>query len=102
MAKIMELDFFWLAVGISVFGYFIGDGLKNCKNPSAPNVIDMLDEDDDHQLIKENDLHWFIGVTKEDARKLIEEHPDVPHIRLNGNIYYPREKLRQWLLKIGK
>lgn len=98
----MDLDLMWIALGIAAFGYFISDGLKNFKNPSASNVVDMLTNDENHQLIKQSDLHWYIGVSKEDAKKLIEEYPDVPHMSLNGQIYYPKEQLRQWLLNIHK
>ncbi|WP_396898330.1 hypothetical protein ACQRXC_26490 (plasmid) [Niallia taxi] len=31
----MDIDFFWIGAGLSVFGYFIGDGLKNFKNPKG-------------------------------------------------------------------
>lgn len=30
----------FLGVGIAIAGYFIGDGLKNWKNPSEKNFID--------------------------------------------------------------
>jgi len=39
------MNFFWLALGLAVLGYFIGDGLKNfskpqrkSKYPSAPKI----------------------------------------------------------------
>lgn len=97
----MELDFIWLAIGLAAFGYFIGDGLKNFKNPSSKSFLESLDEEDEHELIKESEVHYFAGVSKEDAKKLIEEHPDIPHIKLNGQVYYPKAKLRDWLLKLG-
>lgn len=99
----MDFDLFWLALGLAAFGYFIGDGLKNFKNPEAKSAMEWLDDDDnDHELIKEKDVHYFIGVSKEDAKKLIETYTDIPHVELNGNIYYPKAKLREWLLKIGE
>ncbi|MFD1851731.1 DNA-binding protein [Oceanobacillus bengalensis] len=96
----MELDFFWIALGLAAFGYFIGDGLKNFNNPDAKGLLE--DEDDRYELLKEGEVHWFIGVSKEDAKRLIEEYPDIPHIKLNGKNYYPKAKLREWLLKIGE
>lgn len=96
----LELDFFWLAIGLAVFGYFIGDGMKNFKNPSAPNLMDSFDEED-YQLLKEKDLHWFIGISKEDVHRLVEEHPDVPHIKINDQTYYPKEPLKKWLMEIN-
>ncbi|MFC4022359.1 DNA-binding protein [Oceanobacillus longus] len=100
----MEWDFIWIAIGISLAGYFIGEGLKNFKNPKATGLIGSLDddEDDEHELIKENEVHYFIGISKEDVSSLIQEHADIPHIIINNNIYYPKAKLRQWLLNLEK
>ena len=96
------MDFLWIALGLAALGYFIGEGLKNFKNPEAKDAMEWLDDDDDHELIKAKDVHYFMGVSKEDARELLESYPDIPHIELNGNIYYPKAKLREWLLKIGE
>ncbi|WNF38337.1 DNA-binding protein [Bacillaceae bacterium IKA-2] len=95
------MDYIWLAFGIVIAGYLIGDGLKNFNNPNAKNILESLDENDDHELIKESDVHYFIGVTKEDAKKLINEQPSIPHIILNNKVYYPKARLREWLMKIG-
>lgn len=98
----MELDFLWLGLGLAAFGYFLGDGLKNFKNPSSRNALEFLDDDDEHELIKANDVHHFLGVSKEDAQLLVDEYPDIPHIILNGQVYYPKVKLREWLMKLGE
>lgn len=98
----MDIDFFWLALGLAAFGYFIGDGLKNFKNPVGKNLVDSFKEEDEHELIKESDVHQFMGISREDAEKLVEEHPDIPHLKLNGQIYYPKAKLRKWLMEIGE
>lgn len=98
----MGWSFFWLAVGIAAAGYFIGDGLKNFKNPDAKSLIDSLDEEDEHEMVKETDVHYFMGISKEDAKFLIQEHSDIPHIIINSNVYFPKAKLREWLLDIGK
>lgn len=45
----MEIDFFWIGLGIAAFGYFIGNGLKNFKNPEASFQF----EDEYPTLIKE-------------------------------------------------
>lgn len=91
-----------IALGIAAAGYFIGDGLKNFKNPSAKNVFSQLEESDDQKLIKERNVHHYMGISKEDATVLLQEHSDIPHIKLNGKIYFPKSQLRDWLLKIGK
>ncbi|WP_309507378.1 hypothetical protein [Sediminibacillus dalangtanensis] len=59
----MELDFFWLAIGIAVAGYFIGEGLKNFKNPETKGLMDTSSDNDDQQLLKENYVHYFLGIT---------------------------------------
>lgn len=95
----MDIDFFWLALGIAAAGYFIGSGIKNFKNPSA-KFSEIFD--DEHELIKESDVHHFLGISKEDAKHLIQEHPDIPHIFINNKVYYPEGKLRQWLKDLGE
>ncbi|KAA0562241.1 DNA-binding protein [Bacillus sp. CH30_1T] len=95
------MDLMWLAIGMVGAAFFIAEGLKNFNNPNGKSLIEKLDEDDEHELIKESDVHHFIGISKEDARVLLQEHPDVPHLKLNGNVYYPKTRLRQWLLSIG-
>ena len=91
------MDFIWLAIGIAVAGYCIGDRLKNFKNPSAKTMMDYLEDDDDHELIKEKDLHYFIGISKENTKALIEKYPDIPSIELNGTLYFSKIKLREWM-----
>ena len=96
----MDLDFFWLAIGIASAGYFIGEGLKGSKNRKS--ILEEVGEYDAHELIRQSDVHYFMGISKEDAAKLIEEHPDIPHILINNHVYYPKAKLREWLLSLNK
>lgn len=98
----MDWSITLLALGIAAAGYFIGDGLKNFQNPNAKNLIDSLDEEDEHELLKENEVHYFMNISKEDAKSLIQEHPDIPHVVINGKVYYPKSKLRKWLLDLGE
>jgi hypothetical protein len=99
----MALEFLLLALGIAAAGYFLGEGLKNFKNPAAKSLLDSLDDDDaEHELINAKEVHNFMGIDKEDAKSLIEEHPDIPHKVINGKVYYPKHSLREWLLKVGK
>lgn len=95
--KGLDWNYFILALGIAAAGYFIGEGLKNFKRP---DVLDSLD-DDDYELINERDVHYFMGISKEDAKSLIQEHPDIPHILINGKVYYPKAQLREWLMNLG-
>lgn len=99
----MELDLLWIALGIAAAGYFIGNGLKNFKNPDAKNGLsEIFADDDEHELIKENDVHYFMGISKEDAKVLLQEYPNIPHILINDKVYYPKEKLRKWLTNLGE
>lgn len=99
----MIVGLIWVAIGIAIAGYFIGDGLKNFKKPNAKNFMEALDEDDDHdhKLIKESDVHHFIGISKEDAKKLRQAYPDIPCIQLNGQVYFSKKQLREWLMNLG-
>ncbi|WP_245831749.1 DNA-binding protein [Oceanobacillus senegalensis] len=96
----MGFSLIWIGLGIAIAGYFIGDGLKNFQNPNAKSFVHATD-DDDHELIKENEVHYFMGISKQDAKTLTQEYSDIPHIFINGNVYFPKEKLRRWLLEIG-
>ncbi|MGI2328472.1 DNA-binding protein [Planococcus sp. YIM B11945] len=89
----------WIGLGIALAGYFIGEGLKNFKNPDE---VGFFDEDDEQELIKESEVHYFMGISKEDAKSLVKERNDIPHIWINGKVYYPKAKLRSWLLKLGE
>lgn len=93
------MEEFFVALGIAAAGYFIGDGLKSFNHP---NTMDFLEEDDEHELIREKDVHYFMGISKEDAKSLIQEHADIPHIIINSKVYYPKAKLRKWLLNLGE
>lgn len=96
------MEVFILAIGIAAAGYFIGDGLKNFNYPNALSLMDSLEDDDEHELIREKDVHYFMGISKEDTKTLIQEHADIPHIVINSKVYYPKAKLRKWLLSLGE
>ncbi|GGC77329.1 hypothetical protein GCM10007216_04810 [Thalassobacillus devorans] len=93
----------WIALGIAAAGFFIGEGLKNFKAPDGKSLLDAFQEEDRaHELIPEKDVHNFMGISKKDANVLRQEHPDIPHLSINGNVYFPKKKLREWLLNLGK
>ncbi|WP_050181675.1 hypothetical protein [Domibacillus robiginosus] len=87
----------FLGLGIALAGYFIGDGLKNWKNPSEKTFMDHFKRRDQPEFIREDSLHRFIGTPKEDAKALLEENRDIPSIKVNGKMYVSRTSLRQWL-----
>ncbi|WP_046175273.1 hypothetical protein [Domibacillus indicus] len=87
----------FLGIGIAVAGYFIGDGLKNWKNPSERNFLDHFKVREQPELIEAGEVHRFIGTMKGDTKALLEEHPDIPSIKINRKIYFSRTMLREWL-----
>ncbi|SHN30553.1 DNA-binding protein [Gracilibacillus kekensis] len=86
-----------LALGIATAGYFIGRGLENFQNPDSSNSLTHVFDEEDELLIKEKEVHHYIGISKEDAQTLLSEYSNVPHIRLNGNIYFNKSQLKEWL-----
>lgn len=100
----MEFDLIFVGLGIAAAGYFIGNGLKNFKNPDGKNAFsDLLnDDEDDNELIKESHVHYFMGISKEDVKHLTKEYPDIPHIIINGQVYFPKARLSEWLSQLGK
>lgn len=97
----MEIDIFLGRYRYSSSRIFHWRGLKTFKNSDAKNSMENLYFDDQHELISESKVHYFMGISKEDARMLIADHPDIPHIKLNGKTYYPKAKLSEWLMKLG-
>lgn len=101
----MEIDLIWIGLGIAAAGYFIGEGLKNFKNPEAKSLISAVNEEENlnpgQELIPENHVHHLLGISEEDTKTLIQDHPDIPHIIINNKTYYPKTKLREWLVNIG-
>ncbi|WP_280771396.1 DNA-binding protein [Salipaludibacillus daqingensis] len=93
------MEWIAIAIGIAVAGFFIGEGIKNVGKGSDQASLasfKSLFENQD-QFIKEKHLHDFLGISKEDAQSIAQKYPDIPHVTINGNIYYPKAKLRQWL-----
>jgi len=86
----MEISFFWIGAGLAALGYFIGDGLKNFKNPKAGSLGYPT-------LIKEKDLHLYLGLKKEEVKDLLSKYPDAPKVELQGTTYYPYRNLLEWL-----
>ncbi|MEC5424763.1 DNA-binding protein [Virgibacillus sp. C22-A2] len=82
--------------GSSLEGVFTG--LFKEKGSSEISVFD--EDDDEYMLLNEGQVHQFIGISKEAVRTLVRDHSDVPHLMINNNVYYPKEKQRQWLLNL--
>ena len=94
----MKMEFLILAIGIGLAGYCIGEGLRNFGNPRDKGLMHILDPDDDeHELMRESEVHAFMGIPKGDAEALIRERKDMPRVMINGKAYYQKAKLREWL-----
>lgn len=47
-----------------------------------------------------NDLITPSGIKKDDAKALLHQYPDIPHIKLKGTIYFPEKQLNKWVQNI--
>ena len=83
----MEMDFIWIAVGLAVSGYFIGDGLRNFHNPKKGSGY--------YYFLKENELHYYVNLSGNEIEELLRDYPDAPKVVLNGNIYYPSRRFQE-------
>ncbi|KAA9027037.1 DNA-binding protein [Niallia endozanthoxylica] len=89
----MDISFFWIGIGLIGLGYFIGDGLKNFKNPKgSPTQYPTL--------IKEKDLHLYLGLSKEEVSELLSKYPDAPKVELKGTTYYPYRHFLDWISSV--
>ncbi|SOC22719.1 hypothetical protein SAMN05880501_11482 [Ureibacillus xyleni] len=86
----MDAGLFWIGAGLAFLGYFIGDGLKNLKNPKVNYSAQPT-------LIDERDLHLYLGLTKEETKELLSKYPDAPKVVLKGTTYYPYQRFLEWL-----
>lgn len=89
----MEIDLFWIGAGLAALGYFIGNGLKSFNQPEASS-------DEEPTLIKEKDLHSFIGLSKDELKELVTKYPNAPRIELNGTTYYNYQHFLNWLSSV--
>ena len=70
-----------LAVGLTLMGYFIGNGLQN---------LGRSDKSYNHNLfIKESDLELYLNLNKNELEELLGKYPNAPKIELKGTTYYP-------------
>lgn len=92
----MEIDIaglsgglFSLAIGIALMGYFIGKGLHNMGHPEKGQSY--------HYFIKENELEFYLNLSKTEIEELLEKYPDAPMLELNGKKYFPQKQFMEWL-----
>ena len=85
----MDMEFIWIAIGLALLGYFIGDGLKNFGNPKQDSSY--------YYFIKENELQYYINLSETEIQELLLKYPGAPKVILNGNTYYSLEQFQDWL-----
>jgi len=85
----MDMEFIWIAIGLALLGYFIGDGLKNFGNPKQDSSY--------YYFIKENELQYYINLSETEIQELLLKYPGAPKVILNGNTYYSLERFQDWL-----
>ncbi|MFK3938103.1 DNA-binding protein [Alkalihalobacillus sp. NPDC078783] len=97
----MGLLGFWLAIGMIGLGYYIGDGLKHFKQGKPQkdysDYYSYAESFGQPELVKESKVHQHIGMSKEDTKSLVKDYPSVPHVIVNGQIYFPLKKLKAWI-----
>ncbi|MCM3731889.1 DNA-binding protein [Fictibacillus nanhaiensis] len=86
----MEISLLWVGLGLAALGYFIGEGLKHFKNPGNSFA-------DYPVLIKETDLHNYVGLKLNEVEELLRKYPDIPSIELKGTRYYQYHHVYEWL-----
>ncbi|WP_010289428.1 hypothetical protein [Kurthia massiliensis] len=83
------MEFIWIAIGLALLGYFIGDGLKNFGHPNK--------EDSFPYFVKENELHYYIQLSEAETKALLQKYPQAPKMELNGQTLYPLRQFQKWL-----
>lgn len=78
-----------IAVGLAMMGYFIGRGLQNFKQPEKVS--------DYYTFIEESELEFYLNLSKDEIKELLNEHPEVPRIVLKGSTYYPKRQFKEWI-----
>ena len=98
-----------LGVSIIIAGYFIGNGIRNgltCFNKgkvhtdetSMWDLLRMQDEDiRQSKLVKKEYLCKYLGLSKQQLDNFLKQYSDIPSINVNGETYYIREELSEWL-----
>ena len=98
-----------LGLSIIIAWYFIGNGIRNgltCfskgevhkDETSMWDLLRMQNEDvEQSKFVKKKYLRRYFGFSKKELDKFLNEHLDIPSININGEIYYIREELNEWV-----
>lgn len=85
----LNFGLLFIAIGLGCMGYFIGKGLQNFRQPEKVSGYYMF--------IKEDDLEFYLNLNRNELQELLNKHPEIPNIILNGVKYYPKKQLMEWL-----
>ncbi|MGD6782306.1 DNA-binding protein [Sutcliffiella horikoshii] len=90
----------WLAVTIIACAYFLFEAIKGFSpHSNSRNPIDKIFDEEENLLVKEQDLHSHIGLTKEETRALLYQYPEIPKLDISGRYYYSPEQVKGWIKK---
>lgn len=98
-----------LGVSIIIAGYFIGNGIRNgltCfskgevhkDETSMWDLLRMQNEDiRQSKFVKKKYMRRYFGLSKKQLDNFLNQHLDIPSININGETYYIREELNEWM-----
>jgi len=90
----------WLAVTIIACAYFLFEAIKGFSpNVNSRNPIDVMFDEEEKLIVKEQDLHSYISLTKEETRALLYQYPEIPKLDISGRNYYSPEQVKGWIKK---
>ena len=103
------LSVYILGLSIIIAGYFIGNGIRNgliCfskgevhkDETSMWDLLRMEKEDiEQSKFVKKKYLSRYFGLSKKQLDNFLNQHLDIPSININGETYYIREELNEWM-----
>jgi hypothetical protein len=78
-----------VGAGLALMGYYIGKGLQNFRQPAK--------EIDYYSFLKESDLGILLNLSPAEITALLNSHPDIPKVVLEGKTFYPKKQLIEWM-----
>jgi len=79
-----------IAVGLTLMGYFIGNGLRN---------LGHADKDyKNNFLVRESELAIYLNLNRNEIEELLRKYPDAPKIELKETTYYPYKQFMEWII----
>lgn len=76
-----------IAIGLTLMGYFIGNGLRKLGHADKHNF-----------LIQESELALHLNLNQKEVEELLSKYSDAPKIELKGTVYYPYKQFMEWVV----